>query len=84
MEITLPPDLAEFVEEQVKSGHYDNPDAVVEEAVALLREFTPDHEAYLRREIKKGIDQLDRGEGEPWEGADAILARLHRRAAAKQ
>ena len=70
MQISLPPDLEEFVAQKVKAGFYPDPDAVINEALIVLREpesaaaeFTPEHETYLRQEIQKGADQLDRGEG---------------------
>ena len=70
MYISLPPNLEEFVAEKVKAGLYRDPDAVINEALVVLQEqeaaaaeFTPEHEVYLRQEIQKGADQLDRGEG---------------------
>jgi antitoxin ParD1/3/4 len=62
MQISLPPDLEQFVEEQVKTGHYPNPEAVVEDALTLLRhQPTWTHED-LKQEIDRGIEALERGD----------------------
>jgi Arc/MetJ-type ribon-helix-helix transcriptional regulator len=65
MQISLTkPDLARFVEDQVKTGHYPSPEAVVEAAITDLRDAT---DAGLDEEtiaaINRAEDQLDRGEG---------------------
>jgi Arc/MetJ-type ribon-helix-helix transcriptional regulator len=65
MQISLTkPDLARFVEDQVKTGHYPTPEAVVEAAIADLRDAT---DAGLDEKtiaaINRAEDQLDRGDG---------------------
>lgn len=71
MRISLRPDLERFVEEKVRSGHYADADAVLNDAVEILRqqdeqdELSPEDQRKLeglRREIQIGIDQADRGE----------------------
>jgi antitoxin ParD1/3/4 len=69
MNVSLPPDLESFVQNLVLSGSYSGPDEVVGEA--LLR-FKRQEE--LRREIQKGIGQLDRGERIAGEDVFASLA----------
>ncbi|WP_426040890.1 ribbon-helix-helix domain-containing protein [Brevundimonas sp. TWP2-3-4b1] len=67
--LTLPPVLDAFIEEQVASGAYRDRDAVIADAVDLLRERATDHMddetrlARLNAKLKKAIDGLDRGEG---------------------
>ncbi len=40
-------------------------------------------EDYIRREVQRGLDQLDRGEGQAWD-AEGFLKAAHRRAADRQ
>lgn len=65
MQIVLKPELERFVKEKLEAGQYADPSAVVNEALELLQDqeqFTPEHEAYLRREIRLGMEQLARDE----------------------
>lgn len=67
--LNLPPALDAFVEDQVRSGAYRDREAVIADAVELLRERAAadeDDEAKLARlnaKLQKAIDSLDRGEG---------------------
>lgn len=76
IEVSLQPDLEQFVAEKVLAGQYPNAGAFVCDMLRLLR----DHEdallptdpaalAELRRKLSVGIDQLDRGEGVKVDGA---------------
>lgn len=82
MQISLTrPDLAQFVEDQVKSGHYPSPEAVVEAAIADLRDATHaglDEETIAA--INRAEDQLDRGEGVDF---DDFAAAMRKKIAAK-
>ena len=73
MRISLRPDLEKFVEEKVRAGDYADADALVNDAVAMLREqelptedeLSPEDQkklADLRRELNIGIEQAERGE----------------------
>ena len=70
MNVSLTPELDEFVNQKVSSGLYNSASEVVREGLRLLREqdelkrFRLEE---LKREIKKGIDSLDRGEGRPFD-----------------
>lgn len=66
MSITLSAELQAFIDEQVRSGAFPSPDAAVAEAVRQMKE-REEKLAWLRREVRVGIDQLDRGEGRPWD-----------------
>jgi antitoxin ParD1/3/4 len=66
MVLSLTPELRRYVEEKVQSGQYASADALVIEAVRHLKNYE-ERLASLRRDIQLGIDQLDRGEGEPWD-----------------
>ena len=55
-------DLAAFVSQSVASGKYATPDDVVAAALRSFRD-REQYDEWLRREIQKGLDELDRGEG---------------------
>jgi antitoxin ParD1/3/4 len=59
---SLPPDLAAFVQASVAAGTYDSPEAVVVAGVRLLQERQQKYDEYVRREVQKGLDELERGE----------------------
>jgi putative addiction module CopG family antidote len=61
MEITLPPDLREQVEQELASGRYRSPDELIEQAV---RRLLDERERGLRRldalrRIGQAVDQAD-------------------------
>ena len=65
MNVSLTPHLEEYVKAKVESGLYNSSSEVVREALRLmgerdrLRDIRVDE---LRKEIRIGIDQADRGE----------------------
>ena len=70
MKVQLKPELAHFVEEQVRAGRYSSAEEAVNAAVAKLQ----DEEELLAGElddedlaaIEEGLAQADRGETRPW------------------
>jgi len=58
---SLPPDLEQFVHDQLATGKYLSSSDVLCDAVRLLRERELRREV-LQREIDRGITQLDSGE----------------------
>ena len=65
MKVLLKPEIKRFVTEKVKAGQCADASDLVNQALEVLRDqeqFTPKQEAYLRRQVKQGLDQLDRGE----------------------
>lgn len=84
MELALPKGLADFVREQLDSGLYDSPDEVYRDGLRLLKERR-DGEALklerLRRDLAAGIEQLDRGEGIPFDVQDIITLGKQKRQA---
>jgi putative addiction module CopG family antidote len=72
MSMMLPPDLQAFVEAEVSSGRYESEQAVVQNAVRMLRELSEQHQQ-LYAEVEASIAQADRGELHPLdtEGAKA-------------
>jgi antitoxin ParD1/3/4 len=65
MNVSLPQALAEFVEKEVASGNYSTASEVVRDGLRMLREERAIYEeklAILKREVQRGIDQIDAGE----------------------
>ena len=66
MNVSLTPELETLVQQKVQSGLYSSASEVVRDALRLLNDrdtLQQQRMAELRREIKVGLDQLDRGEG---------------------
>jgi len=81
MNVLLKPELEEFVAKKLKGGQYASASDLVNQALEVLNEqeeFTPEQEAYLRREVKRGLDQLAQGQRSDFD-ADRIIADERRR-----
>ena len=68
MNVSLTPQLESYVKQKVAGGMYNSVSEVMREALRLLEERDVLKEIKiesLRRDIKEGIDELDRGEGTP-------------------
>jgi antitoxin ParD1/3/4 len=66
--IELTPELEQLVNEKVQSGVYGSATEVIGEALRLLAERDRIREQEIeavRGKIRRGIEQLDRGEGVP-------------------
>jgi antitoxin ParD1/3/4 len=77
MNVSLTPQLESYVKRKVMSGMYNSVSEVVREAIRLLEERDRLQEMKLealRADIKKGLDELDRGEGKPLD-IEAIKAK---------
>jgi putative addiction module CopG family antidote len=81
--ITLPLDMAEVVEDKIKSGVYASVSEVVREGVRALMERDAAVERWLREEVVAGHKEYlaDPSKGVP---ADEVLTRLKARRAAKK
>jgi antitoxin ParD1/3/4 len=65
MNISLTPQLAQFIKGKVESGMYHSASEVIRDALRLLQERERLQEVRLeslRKEIQIGVDQLERGE----------------------
>jgi len=60
---TLPPDLEQFVQDQVAHGCYQTPNGVIEAGLRLLRE----RHAELKAMIAAAQEEFDRGEVAPFD-----------------
>ena len=75
MNVSLTPELEEYVAAKVKSGLYNSASEVVREGLRLVHEQDQLREikiGALRKEIQKGIDSLDRGEGIEYSSAEEL------------
>jgi antitoxin ParD1/3/4 len=64
--VSLTPELVEFIQERVRSGRYSSASEVVGEALRLLQdrdELRQLRMRELRAKVAAGLDSLDRGEG---------------------
>lgn len=80
MSITLTPELERIVQESVASGRYGSPMEFVNEAIHLIVErdrFMEIQRESLRRDIKEGLDQIERGEVELYD-PDQMMERVER------
>jgi len=81
MNILLPPELEELVQEQIRNGKYSSPGEVIHAALWLFR----DHELLrqirleeLRKEIDKGMKDIEEGRVAPLD-MEAIKAKVRAR-----
>jgi antitoxin ParD1/3/4 len=81
--ITLPLDMAEIVEEKIKSGAYATVSEVMRDGVRALLEREAAVERWLREEVVAGHQEYlaDPSKGVP---AEAILDRIKARRAARK
>jgi antitoxin ParD1/3/4 len=65
LNISLTPELEEFVTSRVESGRYQSASEVVRQGLRLLQDQEETREAHLtrlRQQIQIGLDQANRGE----------------------
>ena len=65
MDISLTPEIEQFIQDKVKSGRYLSASEVVREGLRLLSERESYYQkrlAELQKEIAIGVEQADRGE----------------------
>jgi antitoxin ParD1/3/4 len=78
MNVSLTKELEKLVTAKVKSGLYHTASEVIREGLRLLEERDRLYHLRLeevRTEVKKGLGELDRGEGRPLD-VDHLKARL--------
>jgi antitoxin ParD1/3/4 len=61
MNISLTPELERLVTDKVKSGMYQTSSEVIREGLRLLKERDDSRES-LRRDIRAGLESVERGE----------------------
>lgn len=65
----LPPELEQFVEEQVAEGRYGSSQELVVTAVRVLREVET-RQRQFSEDVRLGMDQLKRGEFNDYDEAE--------------
>jgi putative addiction module CopG family antidote len=68
--VTLPPEIEQFLRQAVATGAYGDEQAVVLEAIRLLRDRDT-RRRQLRTDIDEAIQSIDRGEGIELESDEA-------------
>ena len=79
MAITLKPDQEHRIERALRSGAYQNAEEVIDRALEMLDEqnaWLAASRETVDAKIRRGMEELDRGEGIPEDALDAHLARL--------
>ena len=79
MTITLLPDQERAITQAMRTGAYQSPDEVVGRALEMLNsqeQWLQENRAAIDAKIRRGIEQLNRGEGIAEDELDAHLAKL--------
>ena len=79
MNVSLTPELNEYVSEKVKGGLYTSASEVIREGLRLMKEQDLVREARLtelRHAVQAGIGQLENGRYTEYESADALQQAL--------
>jgi putative addiction module CopG family antidote len=74
---TYPPDLEQFVQQELANGRYQSEDELLIDALSVFREMKQRHAA-LCRDVQRSIEQADRGESSPLD-TEATIAEGRRR-----
>jgi antitoxin ParD1/3/4 len=75
MTISLHPDLQKFVEEKIRAGFYRSPEEAVNDMLSQVYEqenLSAEDLADLRKEVKVGIDEADKGKFVEFTAEDVI------------
>lgn len=78
MNVSLTPELERFIGELVETGRFRSASEAVRAAVRLLQDREQERQVKLealRRDVGKGLEELDRGEGRP---ADEVFEEILR------
>lgn len=62
MTLTITPEVEALLQQELKSGRFQDPNEVIATALMVLAESRPYHLAELDAMIQEGIDSADRGE----------------------
>lgn len=68
---TFPPDVQQFVRQEIAAGNFRSEQELVVQAVRSLRDSEENFKRF-RREVQEAVDSLDRGEGIELEGDEAL------------
>ena len=77
MSKSYPPELEQFVKQELANGTNENEEELVIDALTAFREMKQRHDE-LRRDVQRSIEQADRGEVAPLD-TEATIAEARRR-----
>ena len=84
LNVSLTPELEQFVESRVASGRYQTASEVIREGLRLLEERDQARQAALedlRAHLRRGVEQADRGE---FLDGDAVLKEIRQLSARRR
>lgn len=70
---TFPPDLQQFVRQEIACGNFHSEQELVVQAVRCLRD-SEERLQQFRRQIQERVDSFERGEAIELEGEEALAA----------
>ena len=79
MTIQLKPEQQHRIDQALRSGAYQSPEDVIDQALEVLKErdaWLMENRQALDAKIRTGIDELDRGQGISEDELEAYLRRL--------
>ena len=79
LKLSYPPEIEAFIAEELAAGRFASESALATAAIGWVKEQL-DHERKLRADLKRSIEQADRGEFAPLDTA-ATLREARRRLA---
>lgn len=71
----LSPTLQKLIADRLATGEYRDEEHVLFAALRKLEQSDQLYEAWLKQEVRRGVEEADRGEGEPYD-MDRIQAEL--------
>ncbi len=79
MNVSLTVELEELVNQKVRSGLYTSASEVIREGLRLLKEQDQVRNmrlAELKKEVRKGVTQLDKGQYKSFSSAEALTTHI--------
>lgn len=70
MEVVLSPELEKLIDDQVANGTYRTAVDVIRDALRLLKEMNERKLQALRRDVRIGLDDLERGDSTEYDSDD--------------
>ena len=77
LKLNYPADVQEYVSQQLASGRFDSESALATAAIQVIREIEAAEQKF-REDLRRSIEQADRGEIEPLD-TEQTLAEARRR-----
>jgi putative addiction module CopG family antidote len=75
LKLNYPPEVEAFIAEQLAAGKFENESELATAAIRVVQELAA-RERKFREDLKRSIEQADRGEVEPWD-IEQIIGELN-------